>query len=187
MTRSKRSLSKKKLMKSNKVSKSRSKSRKKVILRRKVTKSRSKSARSKSARSKSAKKRQSSTSKSPINGGARRGVDVTPNVTPKYTPQITPCMTPLHNILRNSMGDHDMSDMALRGQMNRFGSMAQNKKVKICSRRLQDITQLTSSDSDSSYDSEDSMDNERYLKRQQAHLSPWQRACIRKQLPKKFR
>jgi len=78
-------------------------------------------------------------------------------------------MTPLHKIRRNSMGDPEMSEMVARsGQMGggRFGSMAnQNKKVKICSRRLQDITQLTSSDSDSSSDSEDSLDNERYLKR----------------------
>ena len=153
----KRSLSKKKRIQSNKVSKSRSKSRKKVMLTRKTTKS----------RSKSAKKRRSTTSKSPINvANKRRVLDVTPKVTPKVTPQVTPCMTPLHNILRNSMGDPDHSNLALRGgAMNRFGSQSQSKKVKICSRRLQDITQLTSSDSDSSYDSEDSMDNETYLKR----------------------
>ena len=40
------------------------------------------------------------------------------------------------------MGDHEMSDMAVRGgQMGRFGLMVnKSKKVKIFSRRLQDIT-----------------------------------------------
>jgi len=51
------------------------------------------------------------------------------------------------------MGDHDISGVTRTG-----------RKVQICSRRLQDITRLASSDSDSSYDSEDSLDNEKYLK-----------------------
>lgn len=62
------------------------------------------------------------------------------------------------------MGESDLSDM--RTRLNKFGSTQQNKKVKICSRRLQDISQLTSSDSDSSVDSEGSMSHERYMKRQ---------------------
>ena len=152
-----------------KSSKSRSKSRKKIIGRKKSM------PRSKSARKSKSRKG----SKSP------HQTHTTPKITPKITPQITPCMTPLHNILRNSMAGDEMSE--IRNQMTRFGSVAHNKKVKIQSQRLQDLAQLSSSDSDSSYDSEDSLDNDRYLKRQQAHLSPWQRACIRKQLPKKFR
>ena len=40
--------------------------------------------------------------------------DATPKLTPQITPQVTPCMTPLHKILRNSMGDPEISDMAAR-------------------------------------------------------------------------
>ena len=76
-------------------------------------------------------------------------------------------MTPLHNILRNTMGEHDGTDPMRSGAKARFGpAMANHKKVKIQSRRLQDVMQLSSSDSDSSDDSEDSLDNEMYLKRQ---------------------
>jgi len=55
------------------------------------------------------------------------------------TPQLTPCMTPLHKILRNSMGEPVNTHLSSR--QNQFGSLAmQSKKVKICSRRLQDIS-----------------------------------------------
>lgn len=62
----------------------------------------------------------------------------------------------------------------------------QQKKVQICSRRLRDISNFTSS-SESSADSVDSLDNERYIKKQAAGLSPWQREIVRKMLPKNMR
>ena len=119
--------------------KSRSKSRKKLA--RKGTKSKSKS-----------KSKVRKNSKTLSNRGSKGNAQATPQPTLR-TPNLTPMMTPLHKILRNSMGDHDIS-----------GIMRTGRKVQICSRKLQDITQLASSDSDSSFDSEDSLDNEKYLK-----------------------
>ena len=89
------------------------------------------------------------------------------NMTHDTTPnKVTPCMTPLHNILRNTMGEHDGTDPRSGGKAGFRPAMGTHKKVKIQSRRLQDVMQLSSSDSDSSNDSEDSLDNEMYLKRQ---------------------
>ena len=50
-------------------------------------------------------------------------------------------------------------------------------------RRLEDISYLTS---DSSSD-DDSLSHEQYMRKQQSNLSSWQRACVRKILPKKLR
>ena len=46
------------------------------------------------------------------------------------------------------------------------------KQVQICSRRIRDISRLTSSSEDSD-SSEDSLDNERYIRKQAQYLAPW--------------
>ena len=96
--------------------------------------------------------------------------------------QTTPMMTPMHKILRNAFGQSDT--MAKYGGLySTVATPVQQKKVQICSRRLRDISNFTSS-SESSYDS---LDNERYIKKQAAGLSPWQREIVRKVLPKNMR
>ena len=102
-------------------SKSRSKSNGKIM--RKKTKSRK-------SRSKSVKKSLRSASKSPFKGnvGSTPNMNMTNDMTPN---KITPCMTPLHNILRNTMGEHDGTDPRSGGKA-RFGpAMGTHKKVKI--------------------------------------------------------
>ena len=89
-------------------------------------------------------------------------------------------MTPIHKILRNALGSN--SKDGFNGTNGFYGDRSQTtmkKQVQICSRRIRDISHLTSS-SDDSDSSEDSLDNERYIKSQAKTLSPWQAACVKK-------
>ena len=82
-------------------------------------------------------------------------------------------MTPIHKILRNAMGTGSR-DM-LNGKNGPSDWMSQatiKKQVQICSRRIRDISRLTSSSEDSD-SSEDSLDNERYIRKQAQYLAPW--------------
>lgn len=94
---------------------------------------------------------------------------------------VTQQMTPIHKILRNTITPAGEPTL-----MARYGSSVVNtarKRVQICSRRLRDITALTSS----SESSQESADYEESLERQRKDLSPWQKACIKKQLPQYMR
>ena len=82
-------------------------------------------------------------------------------------------MTPIHKILRNALGTGSKDVFNGRSGLSEMQSQATIKKqVQICSRRIRDISRLTSS-SEESDSSEDSLDNERYIRKQAAYLAPW--------------
>ena len=140
------------LSKRSRQSRSRSKQpKKKIVKKRKSTRSKSKSARSTRSRSKSANKMDC-----PPQGRTIMSSDYYHNSG----------MTPIHKILRNALGSENKDHYAGSGGF--FGSQRstakKQKQVQICSHsRMRDISHLTSS-SDDSDSSEDSLDNERYIR-----------------------
>lgn len=143
--------------KTPKARRSRSKSRSKSVKRSKSARRKSTNTTTKS-RSKSQPKKRSSSKKQTSHLRIRNS-----------SPMSKTPATPLQKILRTSMCE------------TRPSMESQHKRVQICSRRLQDISNLSSS----SESSEDSLDRGSYMR---AHnVSSWQRACIRKTLPRYLR
>ena len=82
-------------------------------------------------------------------------------------------MTPIHKILRNALGTGSKEVFNGKTGLHDWQSQATIKKqVQICSRRIRDISHLTSSSEDSD-SSADSLDNERYIRKQAQYLAPW--------------